>query len=105
MAIVDVWIGLVGVAAFPGGTSLGDAAGAYVTALAMASSSEQYESVVKNALVELGLFAFEFEDVETFAHRAQQFQLDEKLYEIADDVRKSCEVRFDSFYTYAKLDS
>ena len=71
----------------------------------MASSGEQYEGVVKNALTELRLFAFEFEDVEIFGQRAERFQFDEKLYEIADDVRKSGEVRFGDFHGYPNLDS
>src|SRR5258708_17025727 len=102
--LMAVWISLVGVGPLPGSTTLGEAKGAYVNVLALASDAQQYEAAVRNALQELGLFAFEFEDVELFAERARHRQLDEELHDLAEEARSSRNVRFADFHTYATLD-
>lgn len=101
---MQVWIGLVGVGSLPGNETLGDAKGAYVNAVAMAADPQEYEKAVSAALTDLGLFAFEFEDVERFSERAAHRQLDEQLRELADEAKRTKKVCFAEFHTYAALD-
>ena len=69
----EVWIGLANVAAMPGSDVPGEDAGAYVNALAMSSSSRNFETVIRDALNAPGLHAIEFEDVEVLSGRAKRF--------------------------------
>lgn len=103
--VVNVWIGLVGVIPVRENTCLVDAKGAYVNALALVSSSEEYEETVAAALGEFGLFAFEFEDVEPISDRMSRVQIAQSLRELADETRRSGQVRFDDFHTFKHLDS
>jgi hypothetical protein len=101
---MQVWIGLVGIGSLPGSTTLGDAKGAYVNAVALAADPQEYQKAVSSALADLGLFAFEFEDVERFSERAAHRQLDEQLHELADEASRTNKVCFADFHTYAALD-
>ena len=96
----DVWIGLVGVGSLPGGTTLRDAGGAYVNALAPATSAEGSRKAVEDALLDLDLFAFEFEDVENFADRASRHVLETSLVELAKAAQFMQAVQFGDFHTY-----
>ena len=100
----SVWIGLFGVGALPGRTSLGDAKGAYVNALALATDAREYENTVKRALEELGLFAFEVEEVEQYETRAVRCQIDPALTRLSDEVQECGQVRFGDFHTYLEFD-
>jgi hypothetical protein len=101
-----VWIGLVGV--MPRSDTekvLSDAAkGAFVNALAYAADEAEYKNAVERALGELGLTAYEFEDVETFSARTSKWEVDEGLRVLADDVSATGGVRFGTFHTYSSVE-
>lgn len=101
----EVYIGLVGVAPNPGSDVLGTAKGAYVNVLVLASSVEEYEAGASRALADLGLFAFEFEDVEPFESRANHRDLEEELHVLASEVSESKKPRFSNFHTFASTDA
>lgn len=101
----QVLIGLVGVGPLPGSKLLGQAQGAYVNALAWATTVDDFKIQVDEALSELGLFVIEFEDVESFEERAGSRVLDDCLHALAVEVRQSKLPRFATFHTFAKLDS
>jgi hypothetical protein len=99
-----VWIGLVGVGPLPTNTNLDGAKGAYVNALALAATVEDYQRAVNIALDQLALFAFEFEDVERFDNRSERMTLDADICVLADEARQSGHVRFGEFHRFAALD-
>ena len=101
----EVYIGLVGVGPKQGCTLLGDAKGAYVNALALASSSQEYETEVSRALAHSELYAFEFEEVEPFEQRASHRVLDKELHDLAFEVVTSKRPRFATFHTFAEVDA
>lgn len=101
----EVFIGMVGVGAEPGTDLLGDSKGAYVNVLAFASSKDEYEFEVKRAVTDLGLFAFEFEDVEPFEQRAAHRALDDTLRTLAVEVFETKQPRFAAFHTFANVDA
>lgn len=96
----NVWIGLVNVVAMPGSDVLGEDAGAYVNALAMSSSSQNFEDLVRDALSDLGLDALEFEDVEVLSGRVERFDVEGSLLDLAEEVRGAGGVRFGDFHAY-----
>ncbi len=96
----EVWIGLVSVGALPGSDVLGEDTGAYVNALAMSSSSQNFETVVAEALNDLGLYALDFEDVEVLSGRARRFDVDKSLLDLAEELRGKGGVRFGDFHAY-----
>ena len=100
-----VFIGMVGVSATSRSNILGHAKGAYVNVLAFASTKDEYESQVTKAVEDLGLFAFEFEDVEPFERRAAQRVIDDSLHMLAAEVLETKHPRFAAFHTFAKVDS
>jgi hypothetical protein len=83
---------------------LAGAKGAYVNALALASTREQYQTAVSAALTELALFAFEFDDVEPFQERLERVTLEPSICQLADDTLRSGQVRFDDFHTFKIVD-
>lgn len=101
----EVHIGMVGVVPAKGSDLLGNAKGAYVNVLALASTPQEYEDEVQRALGGLGLFAFEFEDVEPFANRASQRSLEADLYVLAAEVSETGQPRFATFHTFANVDA
>jgi hypothetical protein len=100
----DVWIGLVGVGPLPGNTCLGDAKGAYLNALALVSTSEEYRDAVTDWLRQLALFPFEFDDIERFDDRLAREELGDELCALAAKTRRSGRVTFDRFQRFRNLD-
>lgn len=101
---MEVWVGLVGVGPLKENRTLGEAKGAYVNALALACDEKQYMQVVSSALKELGLFAFEYEDIERFDERANNQELRHEMHNLAKQVRSSGQVCFDTFHAYSRVD-
>jgi hypothetical protein len=102
---MKVWIGLVGVGCLPGCDALQGRAGAYVNSLAWASSAADFESAVRRDLEALGLFPFEFEDIEPFDSRVQTASPEKELYDLAEEVRRLKETRFGTFHSYNETDA
>ena len=82
---LEVWIGLVGVLPLNDDTCIAGTKGAYVNALALVGTETEYHSVVATALEEMGLFAFEFEDVERLSERMLRRSLTAEILKRADD--------------------
>jgi hypothetical protein len=101
-----VWIGLVGVTPRLGSkTALNEAAkGAFVNALAYAADDAEYRVAVEQALGDLGLTAYEFEDVEAFSERTSKWEVDEGLQCLADEVNATGAVRFGTFHNYSGVE-
>jgi hypothetical protein len=58
----DIWIGMVGVGPLPGNACLEGAKGAYLNALALVSTPEEYRETVTVWLRQLALVPFEFDE-------------------------------------------
>ena len=96
----DVWIGLVGASGpLRGNVCLGDAKGAYLNALALVSTSEEYrEAVTDCASRELALFPFEFDEIERFGDRlARMTHYRRASVPSQRETRRSGRVTFDHF--------
>jgi hypothetical protein len=104
-AKMKVWIGLVGVGCLPGCDPFQGKAGAYVNALAWVSSAADFEAAVRRDLEVLGLFPFEFEDIEPFDSRVQTASPEQELRDLAEDVRRLKETRFGTFHSYKDTDA
>ena len=102
---MEVWIGLVEVNPLPESTILGDGEGAFVHALALASSLREYEEAVKTALTEDLLLGIEFQEVELFSERAAKQDVSERLKELADETQLTGDVLFDDFHIYESFDA
>jgi hypothetical protein len=100
----DVWIGLVGVGPLTGNVCLEGSKGAYVNALALASTSEEYRETVTEWLKQLALFPFEFDEIERFEDRLARVKLGEDLCALAGETRRSGRVTFDHFHRFMNLD-
>jgi hypothetical protein len=102
----SVWIGLVGVVPIPRTHSVlaANAKGAYVNALAYVTDVAGYKAIVEQELRNLGLTAYEFEDIERFSERTSKWEVDEELRELADEVEVRGGVRFGTFYNYTGVE-
>jgi hypothetical protein len=102
----SVWIGLVGISPRPGAKKVLSAAakGSFVNALAFAADRAEYQSIVEEALRDLGLTAYEFEDVEPFSERTSKWQVDELIRDLADEVSATGTVRFGTFHNYSDVE-
>lgn len=100
----EVWIGLVGVVPLEGNVCLEGAKGAYVNVLAFVSTAQEYQQAVTQAVREIRLFAFEFDEIERFEDRSDREPLDESLSVLADETRRSGQVGFHEFHCFENLD-
>ena len=100
-----VWIGLVGLRPRKGNESLGDARGAFVLFLALASDETEYTIEMYAALEE---FQFDFDevcDVEPYLDFVSRKGLDVELAEIATNVSEDGYSRFGEFFVYSVDDA
>jgi hypothetical protein len=96
----EVWIGLISVTPRPGSQELPPDRGAYVNALAIASSRWEFIDRVREALLPLHLQLEEAEDVEPFSVRLASHVVDEDLRQLANDMSTTTAVRFGTFHTF-----
>jgi len=102
----QIWIGLVQVAPLPGHDVFDGNAGAFVNAVALASSVADYQSAVSVPLSDLHLFAIEFENVEPLATRIRERgPLDDDLMALAVEGRRMNAACFHNFHTYPHADA
>ena len=97
---MDIWIGLVNVIPMPGNNELMSAKGAYVNVIALASSSDDYDAIVKSELSKLDFFVVSTEDVELLTERVKHSTLAQELYSIADDVKRTGDLGLGTFHAY-----
>ncbi len=97
----EVWIALVGVKPREGTDLLGEnAKGAYVNILAWVSDAKGYRAEIEHALDDYGLSLITIEDMEPLFKRTAKFIIDEELQRLAEEVKKTKNVRFGAFHTY-----
>jgi hypothetical protein len=101
----ETWIGLVGVMPSLGASSFDGMKGAYVNAVTPASSAAEFRSAVESALRPMGLFPFEFEELEPLEARACRVKLSEEIQRLAIEANASGQVCFDTFHRFSHLDS
>lgn len=99
----QVWIGLVGVVPRPGSAALGNAKGGFTNALALVTDPREFERQVTEALDELGLIPYEFEDIESFTSRIARCEVDEAIKELAPEVERTGNVRLGTFYNFSRV--
>ena len=105
MATKTLWIGLVGLRPRKGNDSLGDARGAFVRFLALATDETEYKREMHAALDE---FRFDFDEVSE-VERYRQFVgregADGELAELARKVSADGYSRFGEFFPYEADDA
>lgn len=102
---MQLWIGLVGVGALPGSETLGESAGAYVNVIVRCAGEAQFQASVREALKAMGMFPFEFEDVEPLAARQEGYLLDDEIATVAARVEATGEVGFATFHSFRRPDA
>lgn len=96
----QLWIGLVAVTAVEGSETLGDAVGAFVNALVLCESQDEFTELVARAVGELGLRVDSFEDVEPFRARLMRTSIAEELTSLARWVQETERPGFGVFHTF-----
>jgi hypothetical protein len=96
----QVWIGLVDVGPLPGNSELGSARGALVKTVALAKSAEDFRGLVEAECADCGYFVKSFSEVEQFRELIARHPIAKKLRVLADQARRSKQVRFGTFHTY-----
>lgn len=99
-----VWIGRLEVAPQPGCDSLKRAAGAFVNAVVPARDGHEFESRVKEALMELGFALLVVEESGPFRWLAGHDMVTSELVTLAREAEASGQVRFASFHSYKARD-
>jgi hypothetical protein len=97
----EVWIALLLVHQRPGARVLMDENDAYVQTLALASSTREYEKIVRDTLGERGFDVVEIEDPEPLSERMKSWTVDPSLLSIASQVEKSGEVGVGPFVVWS----
>src|ERR1035437_1981787 len=95
----NIWIGLAHVSNLHNNTLLGNAKGAYVNALALASNPIDFTNKVKESIIDLGFDFIELEDVELFSERIENYEVQENIKILATEAIKSKEVLFGNFHS------
>ena len=95
-----VWIGLVNLVPNEGNSELGDAKGAYVNILAYVENKEHYINLVKFAVYEHNYTVSDIEDIDTFEHRVNNFEVSDDLKELAQKVLETKKTHFGEFFVY-----
>jgi hypothetical protein len=96
----ELWIGGARVMQPKRNGILGDADGAYVNVIALASGKSDFRSQVKRSLEELGLILKRLKDAELLAERLKKHTLHKGLHVLAEEVRCTGSIRFDVFCTF-----
>lgn len=84
-----VWIGLLDLRPRPGNDLLGDSGGAYVQALAPASSREEFVAVWTSLMEDADYDVLSIENVEPFDDRRRRESPDPRIVEIAEQVSQT----------------
>jgi hypothetical protein len=103
--IASVWIALAEVRQVAGAGVLLDRNEAFVNAMAMARSAEDFRERVQDALRPIGFDLLELSELETLDSRLQHSTLTASLNDLAESVRLSGEVGFGTFHTWTADDS
>ena len=96
----EVWIGLVNLIPGGGNKDLEGAKGAYVNILAFAENEEDYRNLVKFAAYEHNYSIRKIKDVESFATRIKNYEIDEALLKLSKKVQETGKTHFGEFFVY-----
>jgi hypothetical protein len=79
---------------------LGDVKGAFVNAVGLASSPEEFKNRIEFSLIELGLRLIEIEDVELFEIRTATTDPEPLLFDSISELTIDEPVKFGTFHSY-----
>lgn len=106
MASEEPWIGFVHVQPRAGLEPLGEGLkGAYAHILALASSFESYEEVVRQSLYEEGLVLIELKDVSPISVYREEGRIPSDMDELIGSLSSEFPVQFDTFDAYREHDA
>jgi hypothetical protein len=95
-----LWIGLAQISSSLDNGLLEQGKGAYVNVLAIATNHPDFTDKVKKAITDLGLDFVNIEEVEPFSERIKNYEMNEKIINLAIEVNKTKELRFGDFHTF-----
>lgn len=105
MATKTLWIGLVGLRPRKGNDSLGDARGAFVRFLALATDETDYQKEMHAALDEFKFDFDEVSEVEPYRQFVSREGSDAEVAEVARKVSADGYSRFGEFFLYEADDA
>ncbi|MBL4906773.1 MAG: hypothetical protein JKX94_04915 [Sneathiella sp.] len=94
----QVWIGLFGLTIPEKNEVLEGCDYAYVNALSVAISKEEFISKVKLSCQKLQFLVDEIEDVEPFSQRIKNYKTNADMYQLAEQAKSKNEVMFGTFH-------
>ena len=100
----QVWAGLATVHQHPGAGALLDRNDAFVNAVALAQTAEEFAQLVRGALSQLGFELVELEEIEPLALRRLSFAIPEEMERLAEIAQNSVTVEFGAFHTWVSDD-
>jgi hypothetical protein len=100
----QVWAGLATVHQQPGAGVLLDRNDAFVNAVALAHTAEEFTQLVRGALSQLGFELVDLEEIEPLALRRVSFAIPEEMERLANIAQSSVTVEFGAFHTWVSDD-
>lgn len=100
----EAWIGQVEVKAEPGNDALGNAAGAFVNVVALATSESDYVKLVDAMMNEYGFTIINYTDVARVEEWRKSNRLHPKLAKLAGSLSSENPIQFDDFQSYRHPD-
>jgi hypothetical protein len=100
----QVWAGLASVHQHPGAGVLLDRNDAFVNAVALAHTAEEFTQFVRGALSQLGFELVDLEEIEPLALRRRSFRDSEEMERLVEMVQTSGTVEFGAFHTWVSDD-
>jgi hypothetical protein len=95
-----VWISLLEVQEVQSLSQAGLAQGAYVNALSAGASPPDAVHRMRSALLQLGWKVIGVDETELFANRIAAYEVDEELFELAEEAARSGVPQFGPFYVW-----
>jgi hypothetical protein len=94
------WIGLAQVKPKSGNKALGEAVGAFVASIALASSIDDYAALVTETLDRYGFDVLGIEDVELYETRLSKHSVAADVQELAEHINEDRPVGFATFHSF-----
>jgi hypothetical protein len=100
----QAWVGLATVHQHPGAGVLLDRNDAFVNAVALAHTAEEFTELVRGALSRLGFDLVDLEEIEPLAHRRLSYAIPEEMERLAEMTQISATIQFGAFHTWVSDD-
>jgi hypothetical protein len=94
------WIGLAQVRPKLGNKALGEAVGAFVASIALASSGDDYAALVTETLDRYGFDVLEIVDVELYETRLSKHPVATNVQELAEHINEDRPVGLATFHSF-----